>query len=77
MTNLKEELNEYLSRNEHKNGGSSSISLKTLGKLFKKPETEYNEGLLDSRQPKYFQCDFFFCPSLVSIYIQILRYKQL
>ncbi len=65
MTNLKIELTEYLSRNEsHKNGVSTQFGLKTLGKLFKKPESEDNEDLLAGTQ-KYSQ--FEICPSLVRI----------
>lgn len=63
MTNLKEELNQYLARNDtSKNGTSMTAGLKTLGKLFKKPDSEDNEDLLTSNQ-KYFCHDF--CPALV------------
>lgn len=64
MTNLKEELNQYLSRNDStRNGTSMTAGLKTLGKLFKKPDSEDNEDLLTSNQ-KYFYHDF--CPALVN-----------
>lgn len=71
MTNLKEDLNAYLSRNESKNGVSISFGMQTLGKLFKKEELEETEDLLTSNQKHYYNCDF--CPSLVStIYKMIL-----
>lgn len=75
MTNLKEDLNAYLSRNESKNGISVSFGMQKLGKLFKKEELEETEDLLSSNQKYYYNCDF--CPSLVCTIFKTILHTYL
>lgn len=68
MSNLKDELNEYLSRNETVSNGIS-LGKSTFGKFFRKLETEDNEDLL-SNQKKYSKFCMQ-CPSLVSKLVKL------
>lgn len=63
MSNLKDELNQYLNRGDSAKNGVS-FGKQTFNKIFKKLETEDNEDLLGNNQ-KYYQT-WFECPSLVS-----------
>ncbi|XP_065210798.1 uncharacterized protein LOC135838903 [Planococcus citri] len=62
MSNLKDELNQYLNRGDQTKNGIS-FGKQTFNKIFKKLETEDNEDLLNSNNQKYYQ-GWFECPSL-------------
>lgn len=67
MSNLKEDLNQYLTRNDRNDQPKNGVSFgkQTFNKIFRKLETEDNEDLLNSNQ-KYYR-EWFTCPSMVSM----------